>query len=845
MLVPLSWLKDFVDIDDISIDELSSKLTLAGLEVEEIRFIGIEMPSGERHDYKPTGFSWDKEKIVVGEVLEVNPHPNADKLVLCKLNDGQQEHIALTGAPNLYKFKDKGVLEPSLKVAFAKEGAILRDAYADEWKTTKLKKTKIRGIESYSMICSERELDISEEHEGIIILPEDAPVGAPLADYLGDAVLDIAITPNIARNANILGVAREVSAIFDRDLRQPGYDFLAEGGPIGEKVSLEIKDPEANPRFVLGLIENVEIKPSPALIQHRLNMIGQRPINNVVDVTNYVMFEIGQPLHAFDYDVLVERAGGKRPTIITRKADAGESLVTLDGEKRELEDFTVLVCDTKGAHSIAGIMGGAETEVNEKTRNVLLEGATWNYINIRRSLGYLRMHSEASYRFSRGVHPANAERGTRRGLELLRKWTGSTVCQGLVDEYPLKSVDPVAEISTKEVSRVLGVELSTEKIAHILGNLEFGVTVEGNVVRAETPDHRLDIDSDPIIAKADLLEEIARIYGYDQIPETRMADILPPQRGNPELDFEEKVRDILVNLGMYEVITYRLTSPEREARRLPPGTEPDATPYVEIENPIADDRFVMRKSALASVLEIVEHNLKVRDRIAIFELGNVFMVSEEGDLPNEQKQLVIAMTGPRTGKDWRSSKIDDLDFYDLKGILDSFLKALHILDFDILPHLYPSFHPGKSAAIKHQDRILGVFGELHPEVQQQMELGETPVLAAVLNTEDLQKLSPVLFNTEFVSPFPPVIEDIALIVNENLPASEVEKLIIQTGGKTLRSVKLFDVFKGEQIGVGKKSLAYNLVYQADDRTLTDKETAKLRNKIVKRIERELGAQLRS
>jgi phenylalanyl-tRNA synthetase beta chain len=845
MKVPLSWLKDFVDIDGISIDELSSKLTLAGLEVEEIQFIGLDKPAGERHDYKPTGFSWDKEKIVVGEVLEVNPHPDADKLVLCKLNDGQQEHIVLTGAPNLYDYKDKGVLEPSLKVAYAKEGAVLRDAYADEWKTTKLKKTKIRGVESYSMICSERELDISEEHEGIIILPEDAPVGAPLADYLGDAVLDIAITPNIARNANILGVAREVSAIFDLELKKPNYDFLAEGGSIEEKVSLEIKDPEANPRFVLGLIENVEVKPSPALIQHRLNMIGQRPIDNVVDVTNYVMFETGQPMHAFDYDVLVERAGGKAPTIITRKAHPGETLVTLDGEERKLEEFTVLVCDTKGSHSIAGIMGGAETEVNGNTKNVLLEGATWNYINIRKSLGYLRMHSEASYRFSRGVHPAIAERGVCRGLELMREWTGGTVCKGLVDEYPLKPKDPVAKISTAEISRVLGVDLSAEQIAHILEKLEFGVSVKGDVVRAETPDHRLDIDADPIIAKADLLEEISRIYGFDKIPETRMEDVLPPQRGNPELDFEEKARDILVNVGLYEVITYRLTSPEREERRLPPGTEADKKPYVEIENPIADDRYVMRKSALASVLEIVEHNLKVRDRVAVFELGNVFMESEDGELPDEKKELVIALTGPRAEKDWDSGEIGNMDFYDLKGILGSFLKALHIQDFDVLPHSYPSFHPGKSAAIKLKDKLLGVFGELHPEVQQQLELGETPVLAAVLLTDELQKLSPILFNTEFVSPFPPVIEDIALIVDENLPASDVEKMIIQTGGKTLKTVKLFDVFRGEQIGHGKKSLAYNLIYQADDRTLTDKEIAKLRNKIVKRIERELGAQLRS
>jgi phenylalanyl-tRNA synthetase beta chain len=427
----------------------------------------------------------------------------------------------------------------------------------------------------------------------------------------------------------------------------------------------------------------------------------------------------------------------------------------------------------------------------------------------------------------------------------MRQWSGGTICEGLVDEYPIKPTDPVVDISMADVSRVLGIELSAKEISYILERLEFGIEIDGEVARATTPDHRLDIDADPIIAKADLLEEISRIYGYDRIPETRMADVLPPQRGNLTLDFEEKSRDILTNLGLYEVITYRLTSPEKEGRRLPPGTEPDGKPYVEIENPIADDRYVMRKSVLASVLEIVESNLKIRDRVAIFELGNVFLASEESTLPKEQKELVIALTGPQTEKDWRSGKISDLDFYDLKGTLEKFFEAIHINNIEVLPHAYPSFHPGKSAVIKQNERVLGVFGELHPEVHQQYDLRESPVLAAVLYSEVLQELSPVHFDTEFVSPFPPVIEDIALILDENIPAREVEKLIVQTGGKTLKSAHLFDVFRGEQIGEGKKSLAYNLIYQADDRTLTDKETAKLRNKIVKRIERELGAQLRS
>ncbi len=446
MKVPLSWLNDYVDTKDIPVEELAQRMTLAGLEVEEIRFLGLALPEGERHDYKVSGLPWDREKLVVAEILEVMPHPDADRLVLCRLNDGSGEYVVLTGAPNLYEYKGKGPLDTPLKVAYAKEGAVLYDGHKEGWELTTLKRTKIRGVESFSMVCSEKELGLSEAHEGIILLAEDAPVGAPLADYMGDAVLDVAITPNIARNANILGVAREVAALFKRELRQPSYDFLAEGEPIDGQISIDIREPELNPRFVVGLIKDIEIKPSPAWVQRRLSMIGQRPINNIVDVTNYVMFDIGQALHAFDYDMLVKRAGGKKPVLITRTAEPGETITTLDGVEHELEEFTMLVCDEAGSHSIAGIMGGLDTEVTDETTSVLLEGANWNYINIRQSLAYLRMHSEASYRFSRGVHPALADRGVRRGLEFMRLWSGGVICKGLVDEYPLKAVDPAVQV---------------------------------------------------------------------------------------------------------------------------------------------------------------------------------------------------------------------------------------------------------------------------------------------------------------------------------------------------------------------------------------------------------------
>jgi phenylalanyl-tRNA synthetase beta chain len=442
MKVPITWLRDFVDIK-MPLEALAHRLTLGGLEVEVIHYAGLpQSPEGiitshQSHETKTTGLSWDREKIVVGAILEVMPHPNADRLVLLRLDDGQEERIVLTGAPNLFEYKGQGPLPKPLKAAYAKEGSVLFDGHQPGWELMTLKRTKIRGVVSDSMVCSEKELGISEEHEGIILLADDAPTGIPLVDYMGDAVLEIAITPNIARAASILGVAREVAALNGESLRQPNLDVTWKGPAITGRAFVEIRQPELNPRFVLGLVEGIHIKPSPYEVQRRLRLAGMRPINNIVDATNYAMLEFGEPLHAFDYDVLVQRAGNKAPTIITRTAAPGEKLTTLDDVEHTLDDFTVLVCDTAGALSIAGVMGGAESEVTTATQNVLLEGAAWNFINVRRTLVSQGMGSEAAYRFSRGVHPAMAERGVRRGLELMRQWAGGTVAEGLIDNYPL------------------------------------------------------------------------------------------------------------------------------------------------------------------------------------------------------------------------------------------------------------------------------------------------------------------------------------------------------------------------------------------------------------------------
>jgi phenylalanyl-tRNA synthetase beta chain len=769
--------------------------------------------------------------------------------------------------------KGTGKLPKPIKVAYAREGSTIYDGHADGLVLTTLKRAKIRGVESYSMVASEKELGISEEHEGIIILDEDAPVGMPLADYMGDAVLDISIVPNMARNANALGVARELSALTGRPLRKPKIEYSTEGQSVEELVSIEITEPELNPRFVIGLIRDVEIKPSPYQIQRRLRLAGIRPINNIVDATNYAMLDIGEPLHAFDYDALVRRVDNPshKVKIITRSAKHGERLTTLDGTERKLTSSNVLVCDEKGPVSLAGVMGGAETEVYDaskevldavspetkpgkmqrgkasvrgiSTTNILLEGAAWNFINIRKTAKQHNLPSEASFRFSRGVHPALAEQGVRRGLQLMAEWSGGKVAPGLVDEYPLKPVDPIITVRPEDVKRWIGIDLTAEEIAELLTRLEFECTIENGCVDARTPPHRLDI-GEGIVGLADVIEEVARSYGYDRIPETRMADALPPQIGNPAHEWDEHVRDLLVNLGLQEVVSYRLTSPERESRLV------SYKDYVALANAIAPERRVLRRSLLASVLEAAEKNARA-ESIAMFEIGPIFE-PVKNDLPDEPRKLAMLMTGLRTPTAWDVKESPLLDFFDMKGRIELLLSGLRYtntsyiaLDASTSPAapLSASLHPGKAAEVRVNGQAVGVFGELHPLTKEKYEFGIAIVIVAEFDLDALRKAQPT-YGIVPVPEVPPVLEDIAVIVDESVPAERVASLIKQTGGKTVTDVRLFDVYRDEKIGAGKKSLAYSLTYQSD-KTMTDAEAAAIRHKIVKRLEHEVGAKLRS
>ncbi|MDP1780242.1 MAG: phenylalanine--tRNA ligase subunit beta, partial [Anaerolineales bacterium] len=851
MKIPLSLLKDFVDLDGLTVEDIARKLTLAGLEVDEILYVGLPMPvykEGEKHEFKTNGIAWDREKIVVAEIREVKPHPNADRLTLLDLFDGQQEQVVLTGAPNIFHLKGTGKLAKPIKVAYAKEGSTLYDGHAEGLQLMTLKRAKIRGVDSYSMACSEKELGITEEHEGIIILDDDAPVGMPLADYMGDAVLDISILPNMARNANVIGVARELAALTGRELKKPTIKFKTSGESVEDLVEIEIENSELNPRFVIGLIRDVEIKPSPYTIQRRLKLAGQRPINSIVDTTNYAMIELGEPLHAFDYDVLVGRISNptRKIKISTRAAKDGEKLTTLDGIERTLTSMNVLVCDEKGSLSLAGVMGGSESEVTDKTKNVLLEGAAWNFINIRRTAKQHNIQSEASYRFSRGVHPVMADQGVKRGLQYMAEWAGGAIAPGLVDEYPLKPKDSVVEVTLNDVKRLLGIELTTEEISALLTRLEFKCKITKHGLRVTAPPHRMDID-EGVIGLADVLEEVARSYGYDNIPTTTMSDALPPQAGNPVHEWEEHLRDLLVALGLQEIVTYRMTSPEREGR-LVSGQRSEtneAQHYVRIANPIAPERSVLRKSLLASVLEIAEKNARA-ESIAMFEIGSIFEPNNN-DLPNEPRKLALVMTGARLASAWDVKDSPAFDLFDMKGRLELLLSGLRLADIsyteaDPSANLKAThLHPGKAAEVKVNGQVVGLFGELHPLVKEKFEFGESAVIVAEFDLDLLRRLPPT-YGIKSMPETPPIYEDIAVVVDDSVQASAVESLIRQTGAGTVTDVRLFDVYRGDQVGVGKKSLAYSLTYQSD-KTMTDAAAAAIRNRIVKRLEQAVGAKL--
>ncbi len=820
---PLSWLQDFVELS-MTPDALAERLTTAGLEVEVIEKIGE---------------NWG-EFCVVGQIRKISKHPNGDTLNLVDVEFGADKPITLvTGAPNIKEMAEN-FPEPPPKVALALSGALLIDAYHEDRPLKKLKSAKIRGISSEGMLCSELELGLSEEHEGILILPEDAPVGKLLKDYLGDTTLHFDIKGGFGHLLSMLGVAREISALTGKKLDKSVFPEISKLEVSAQPpfVELEIKDTDICPRYSALLIRNVKIGPSPFWIKQRLLRIGMRPINNIVDITNYVMLELGQPLHAFDHDKLIERANGKTPKIIVRRAKKGETLLTLDNVERELDDEMLMITDHSGLIAIAGVMGGGDSEVTEYTTNILLESANFEFLNNRRTSQVLKLRTEASERFGKQVDPEGTLPAALRAAQLMVEHASGTLEKIAGDLYPKPKENISLELDPDYVEHILGIKIPIEQITEILTSLEFKVTGK-NILKIIVPSHRMDIS-----IPADLVEEIVRVYGYENLPSTLLNDVLPPQNVNQKLAGTERVRDILVASGMDEIITYSMMNPMDEAR-LRIENDIDLNKFVPLKNPLSQERSHLRRSLLPGAIMTARNNLRFLAKVVTFEVGSVFHPHQKNKLPDEPQRLSLLMSGHRDTQSWLKQAEGDYDFFDLKGVLEQFLNALHLEGVEWKKSRELPCHPGRCAQILVNGKVLGFAGELHPKVRNSFELPEQAVCVAELDLDLIIKLAVEDHQMEFISNFTPIFEDLAFVLDSSLPVESVTPLILQTGKPLLRKATLFDVYEGEQVDEGKRSLAYSLTFQATDRTLTDDEVGKVRNKIIRRLQHEFQATLRA
>lgn len=858
MQVPLSWLKEYVEIV-LPVADLAERLTLAGLEVTGVERIG---------DW------WDPETIRTGQVIAVLPHPDADRLVLVDVDyGGDAPQRVVTGAPNLFAYRGQSLADgtlPVLKVAFARAGAELVDAYSEARPRPKkkLKPSKIRGVESAGMVCSERELGLSEEHEGIILLPEDAPIGLPLRDYWGDTVLEIDLTPDMARCLSLIGIAREVAALTGAPLHLPADEWSPAGDDqASDYVAVRIDDPALCNRYTGAMIVDVTAGPSPQWMQDRLRKAGMRPINNIVDITNYVMLEWGQPLHAFDYDILKSRAqrvGDATPTIIVRRAAGGEKFTTLDDVTRTLDDSMLMIADAAGSIAIAGVMGGQESEVGGQTRTVLLESATFEGINNRRTAGALRLPSEASYRFARGVPAQLNDLAARRAAELMRRYAGGRIVPGMVDAYPVPQTQPIVYTTERDMRRLLGMPVELFEVAAALRRLDIAVKrVEAvspqagpqatfALARAEhepllectPPWYRLDIQ-----IPADLTEEVARIIGYERVGTTLLDEPLSVQRRDIVFETEEQVRDLLVRAGLQETIGRPLTTPEEHYKLRGEAGRRDV-PFVEVANPSAPERRALRRTMLIAALENVAHNIRFTDRLASFEVGRVYLPElGDGVLPFEERHVCILLCGPRHPADFYhpDSEGDEMDFFDLKGVVETLLDRLgfkpQAVEFVARPDT-ETFGP-RCAELLIDGQPAGLLGELHPQVRAAFNLPPLRICIADLLITALIKPAWSVDPMRPISTYPPVVEDLAFEVDAGVTARALEDAIRAAADSRLVAVELFDVYRGEPLAAGRKSLAYRLTYQSTERSLTEKEVTALRNRIVAGVEKVTGGKLRS
>ncbi len=799
MKISLHWLKNYIDLD-LTVEELAHEMTMLGLEIEAIERPGDEI----------TG-------VYIGEILEINPHPDADKIVVCKTNVGGDEPVQICcGAKNM-KVGDR--------VPTAIVGATLPGGF-------EIARRKMRGVESQGMMCAASELGLDGDSEGLLILDDTYEIGADAKPLLGldDVIMEIEVTPNRGDWASMIGVARELAARFNKALHIPDVSFVESAPAIDEVTSVTVEDDARCPRYMGRLLRNVKVGPSPQWLSRYLVAAGQRPINNIVDITNFVLLETGHPLHAFDFDKL------KESRVVVRTATKGESMETLDGEKRTLKKSMLVIADATTPQCIAGVMGGTLSETSDDTVTIFLESAVFDPISVRKTSRALKLISESSQRFQRGADPEMAAYALDRAAALMQELAGAEIAEGVIDHYPSPVEARVVTLNYSRTADLLGVEIPHEEQVKHLESLGFIVTTQDeNSVTVSVPLRRNDVSME-----ADLIEEVGRLHGFNNIPVT-----IPHIAGTERIyaPVENRLRAFrrfLVGLGLYEAYSWTFSN---ETLVKNAGLDEAYLNMVKLENPLSEKQATMRSSLIPNLLASAAHNLnRGTAGLAIFELGPTYLADEEQETgASQQNKLAIVLSGPITTKHWSRNQHEQ-DIFDLKGYVEAIANYFDT-EFKFEAEDYPTFQPGQSATIKKRKHTLGFFGKVRQSLLKNWELNQD-VYILEMELDSLVTHATPTKGFEAIPGFPAANRDLAVVVEANAPVNELIDTISRSGGNLLKSVEVFDIYTGKPIESGKKSVAFNLIFQSEERTLTEKDTQKSFDKILKQLENKHTATLR-
>ncbi len=792
MKVPINWLKDYVDIN-ISTKELGDKLTMTGSMAEEIIAKGADISN-----------------VVTGKIVQLEKHPDADKLFVCQVDIGAGEPIQIITAATNMKLHD--IIPVALNNSTLFGGV-------------KIKKTKMRGLVSNGMFCSEEELGLAEEHvHGLMILPGGTPIGKDIKEVLGlnSEIIDFELTSNRPDCMSIIGMARETAATIGTTYRMPDVSYTPDSiENVNDFLKVEVRDSSLCSRFIARAIKNVKIGPSPKWMQDKLTEAGVRPISNMVDITNFVMLEFGQPMHAYDFREISTN------NIVVERAKAGEKFTTLDGTVRDLEETMLTIKDGETAIGLAGIMGGLNSEIKEDTTGVVFEAANFEPINIRVSTAKLGLRTEASTRFEKGLDPNMALQAIDRACQLVIELGAGEVMEGTIDVYPEKVVPKVMEVDSKWINTFLGTDIEKKAMRDYLEKLDMAVEISGDILMITVPTFRVDVS-----IKEDIAEEVARIFGYENIPKTIIESVNSRGGKTIKQKLNDKTVEALICCGLNQSISYTFVSPKCFDKILLQDNDPIRNAVV-IRNPLGEDYSIMRTSSLPSTMEALARNhSRSNDIVRLFEIGKAYLPDDDvNQLPAEKNIAAVGMYG-------------GVDFYHIKGVAENLMEALGIKEYEFRRESNNvSFHPGKTAVLLVKGRYAGVLGEMHPGVNDNYGIAERCYVAE-LDLDVLYKYADLGREYTPLPKFPAVLRDIAILVDDSVMVKEIEDIITANGAGMVESVKLFDVYKGKQIQSGKKSVAYSIAYRLDYKTLTDGEVSEVHEKIVQNLEKVFGAELR-